>query len=50
MARIDPASGKLAPDGQVGALEEVFLEGTQPTEVAPQVGQAKPETYLLEDE
>jgi penicillin-binding protein 1A len=33
-ARIDPKSGKLAYDNQPDAIDEVFLEGTEPTEVA----------------
>jgi penicillin-binding protein 1A len=32
--RIDPKSGKLAYDNQQDAIEEIFLEGTEPTEVA----------------
>jgi penicillin-binding protein 1A len=31
---IDPASGKLAPPGYEAAIDEVFLEGTEPTETA----------------
>lgn len=31
---IDPRSGKLAPPGYEGAIDEVFLQGTEPTEVA----------------
>lgn len=34
IAKIDPKSGKLAYDGQQDAIDEVFLEGTVPTEVA----------------
>ena len=33
-ARIDPKSGKLAYDNQPDAIDELFLEGTEPTEVA----------------
>ena len=33
-ATIDPASGLLAYEGQDDAIEEVFLEGTAPTETA----------------
>jgi penicillin-binding protein 1A len=32
---IDPKTGKLAFPGQEDALEEVFLAGTEPTDVAP---------------
>lgn len=31
---IDPKSGKRAAEGQADAIDEVFLEGTEPTEVA----------------
>lgn len=31
---IDPKSGKKAAEGQSDAIDEVFLEGTEPTEVA----------------
>jgi hypothetical protein len=34
VAKIDPKSGKLAYDGQPDAIDEVFLEGTVPTEVS----------------
>jgi penicillin-binding protein 1A len=33
-ARIDPASGRLAYEGQEDAIDEVFLDGTVPTETA----------------
>jgi penicillin-binding protein 1A len=31
---IDPKTGKLAPEGMEGAIDEVFLQGTEPTEIA----------------
>ncbi len=34
MVAIDPKTGKLAPPGFENALDEVFLEGSQPTEVS----------------
>ncbi len=34
IAKIDPKTGKLAYDGQEDAIDEVFLEGTVPTEIA----------------
>lgn len=43
--RIDPATGLVAREGQADALEEVFVEGTAPTQVAPEAGQA-PDDYL----
>ncbi len=33
--KIDPKSGKLPYEGQTDAIDEVFLQGTDPTEVAP---------------
>ena len=33
--KIDPKTGKLPYEGQPDAIEEVFLQGTDPTEVAP---------------
>jgi penicillin-binding protein 1A len=45
--RIDPKTGLLAPPGATG-LEEVFIEGTAPTEVAPTAGEANPDTYIID--
>ena len=47
-AVIDPASGLLAYPGLEGALDEVFLEGTAPTEQARRPEVAAPDAYLLE--
>ena len=47
-ARIDPATGLLAYEGMAGALDEVFLEGTQPTESATPADVADPSTFLME--
>ncbi len=47
-ARIDPTSGLLAPEGSEGAIEEVFLEGTAPTEVARPADVVDPDTFLME--
>ncbi len=46
-ARIDPASGKLAYEGQPDAIEEVFVEGTVPTEIAPRPDELDPDELLL---
>jgi penicillin-binding protein 1A len=46
--RIDPKTGLLAPPGGTGGMEEVFLEGTAPTEVAPTVGEENPDTYIID--
>ncbi len=34
VARIDPATGELAYEGEQDAVEEEFLDGTVPTEMA----------------
>ena len=47
-AEIDPASGLLAYEGQEDAIEEVFLEGTVPTETARPPDVADPSTFLME--
>lgn len=47
-ARIDPATGLLAYEGMEGAVDEVFLEGTQPTETAPPPGVLDPSSFLME--
>ena len=44
--RIDPKSGLLAPAGAQGAMDEYFLEGTAPTQVAPQEDNSN-ENFLL---
>jgi penicillin-binding protein 1A len=47
--RIDKASGLLAAPGQeTGTLDEVFLDGTAPTQQAPAAGEASPDKLLLE--
>jgi penicillin-binding protein 1A len=49
-ARIDRKTGKLAAPGQPDSetLDEVFLEGTAPTEVAPAPGEVDPSTFVLD--
>ena len=47
-ARIDPASGLLAYPGQEGAMDEVFLEGTVPTQEALPPDVADPTTFMME--
>ena len=44
---VDPATGLLAAEGE--GREELFLEGTQPTEEAPPSGTARPEDFFLQD-
>jgi penicillin-binding protein 1A len=46
--RIDPATGLLARPGTAGALEEVFLDGTAPTEAAGDPDVADTNTFLME--
>lgn len=47
-ARIDPASGLLAYEGQEDAIEEVFLEGTVPTETATPPDVLDPSSFLMQ--
>ena len=49
-ARIDKKTGKLAAPGQPDSetLDEVFLEGTAPTETAPAPGEVDPSTFVLD--
>ena len=47
-ARIDPRSGLLAYDGEEDAIDEVFLEGTAPTEQAPSPDTVSPDEFLME--
>ncbi|MEM1414098.1 MAG: PBP1A family penicillin-binding protein [Myxococcota bacterium] len=47
-ARIDPASGLLAYEGQEDAVEEIFLDGTVPTETARPPDVADAATFLME--
>jgi penicillin-binding protein 1A len=48
MAKIDPATGLLAYPGQEKAIDEVFLEGTVPSETARPPDVADPNTFLME--
>lgn len=36
VVKIDPTTGLLAREGQEDAIDEVFLQGTEPTEIAPE--------------
>ncbi len=47
-ARVDPATGLLAYEGQANAIDEVFLEGTVPSEVARPPDVADPTTFMME--
>jgi penicillin-binding protein 1A len=47
--RIDEATGLLAADGAIeGSYEEVFLEGSAPTEVAPTKGEVGADDAILD--
>jgi penicillin-binding protein 1A len=48
-ARIDPASGLLAYPDQEDAIDEVFLVGTAPVEVARPPDVADPNLFLMEE-
>jgi penicillin-binding protein 1A len=45
---IDPESGLLAYEGMEGALEELFIEGTEPTESAVPPGLVSPDSFLFD--
>lgn len=47
-ARIDPASGLLAYEGQENAIDEVFLTGTAPFQTARPPDVADPNLFLME--
>jgi penicillin-binding protein 1A len=51
VARIDAATGLLAPEGAPAdaSLDEVFLDGTQPTEVAPLPGEVDTDTFVTDE-
>jgi penicillin-binding protein 1A len=48
VTNIDPASGLLAYPGQEDAIQEVFLSGTAPVEVARPPDVADPNLFLME--
>jgi penicillin-binding protein 1A len=48
LTKIDPKSGKLAYEGQPDAIDEVFLEGTVPTEVATPPDVVDTGTFMME--
>jgi penicillin-binding protein 1A len=45
---IDPATGKRAYEGQADALDEVFISGTAPTEVAPPKGVLDTGNFMMD--
>jgi penicillin-binding protein 1A len=48
VARIDPGTGLRAAEGAADAIDEIFLPGTEPVDVAPAAGEVDPGTFLLE--
>jgi penicillin-binding protein 1A len=46
-ARIDPATGLLAYEGEKDAIDEVFVDGTQPTETAAPPDAVTPSNLLV---
>jgi penicillin-binding protein 1A len=46
--RIDPKTGLLAPPGSTVVIEEVFLQGTAPTQVARAPDEANPDTFITD--
>jgi penicillin-binding protein 1A len=48
LTKIDPKTGKLAYEGQPDAIDEVFLDGTVPTEVATPPDVVDTGTFIME--
>jgi penicillin-binding protein 1A len=48
LTKIDPKSGKLAYEGQPDAIDEVFLDGTVPSEVATPPDVVDTGTFMME--
>jgi penicillin-binding protein 1A len=48
LTKVDPKSGKLAYEGQPDAIDEVFLDGTVPTEVATPPDVVDTGTFMME--
>ena len=46
--KIDPATGLLAQPNATNAIEEVFLPGSAPTQMAPQAGEQNPDTFIMQ--
>jgi penicillin-binding protein 1A len=46
--KIDPVTGLLAPSGASNSIDEVFLAGTAPTQIAPQAGEQNPDTFIID--
>ena len=48
LTKIDPKSGKLAYEGQPDAIDEVFLDGTVPTETATPPDMVDTSSFMME--
>ena len=48
LTRIDPKSGKLAYDNQPDAIDEVFIDGTVPTEMATPPDMLDTGSFMME--
>ena len=46
--RIDPATGLLAYDGMEGAVDEVFIDGTEPRETAVPPDLVSPDSFMMD--
>jgi penicillin-binding protein 1A len=46
--RIDPATGLLAPPGSPSGIDEKFLAGTQPTQIAPDKAVVNPDNFITD--
>lgn len=49
MVRIDPETGKRAPPEGLRAVEEAYVRGTEPDEVAARDGEAQPDAFFMLD-
>ena len=49
MVRIDPETGKRAPPENLNAVEEAYVRGTEPEEVAARDGEAQPDAFFMLD-
>ena len=49
LARVDPASGLLAPDGVADAPALAFLPGTKPEGSAQSHGDSAPQNFFMDD-
>jgi penicillin-binding protein 1A len=48
LTKVDPKTGKLAYEGQADAIDEVFIDGTVPTEIATPPDVVDTGTFMME--